>query len=35
LQPADYTDFPSLCAGVSRCLKQLNQKIPHYIWAVT
>ena len=35
LQPQDYADFKTLCAAVSNILKQLNHKMPHYIWATT
>ncbi len=35
LQPADYADFQTLCAAVSRCLNQLNPKIPHYFCPTT
>jgi transposase len=30
LQPADYADFQTLCASVSKILNQLNRKMLHY-----
>jgi DDE superfamily endonuclease len=35
LEPADYTDFPTLCAAVSHTLKQVNLKMPHYLCPIT
>ncbi len=35
LEPAAYADFPTLCAAVSRILRQVNQKIPHYFCPIT
>lgn len=35
LQPADYADFETLCAAVSKTLRQVNYKMPHYLWPIT
>lgn len=35
LQPADYTDFKTLCRAVSNALNQVNRKIPHYFCPIT
>ena len=35
LQPADYADFQTLCAGVSKILNQLNRKMPLYFCPTT